>query len=179
MTGKVDEAAAGGFGDGHGHGHEHERGGEQAARLRRGRVGAIAVFYGLVVVFILVCAGQVTAQAIGRPARGGEPIDCREGLRQLAGAVEAARQASEGVESVPEVALQRFRQALSPAWGARDRVEAACEKTGDRRLIEAFDVIERLRYAEENAVRRDARDLGPLHRHAKGLSTGPLSGGGR
>ena len=141
---------------------------------RRGRRIAQTVFYSLVVVFIVVSTAQITWQVFAGTGAAPAP-DCRAGLLSLDRAVDAAREAASGVGNRPEEALARFRAELSPAWDGRDSILAACKKTGESRLELAFDTIERLRYAEENAVRRDARDLAPLRRRVKELLAGPLA----
>lgn len=140
---------------------------------RRGRRVAATVFYVLVVVFIVIPVTQLSMQLFAS-GKGGAPVDCRSGIVELARAVETARAASEHGEASPDAALARFRAALSPAWDGRDRVLAACRASGDPKLLDAFDTIERLRYAEENVVRRDARDLSPLRRRVRELMTGLL-----
>ena len=141
------------------------------ALLRKGRRLAFALFYGFVIVFVAIPTAEISWQVLA--THGTEPIDCRTGLRSLAGAVDDARAASERVETSPEDALARFRAALQPAWNDRDRVDLACKK--DEKLSAAFDTIERLRYAEENSVRRDARDLAPLRRKVHDLLANELA----
>jgi hypothetical protein len=52
-------------------------------------------------------------------------------------------------------------------------VAASCRP--DRELAVALDVIERLRYAEERAVRREVTDLAPLRRKVGQIRTNELS----
>ena len=146
---------------------------EDEARKRRGRRIAFTIFYGLVVAFTLTAAAQISVQVYSSPApwQG----DCKGGLRALARGVDEARSATEGAGLEPEEALRRFRQALGAAWNARDGVDRVCRATGDKVLLDAFDTIERLRYAEENAVRREGNDLTPLRRRQRGLLAGPLA----
>lgn len=134
------------------------------------------MFYSLVVIFTLGAAAQITVQ-IFRGSGVAGPGGCREGLTSLAQSIARAREVSEGADGSAEEALVRFRAALSPAWAARDSIEQACRATGEAPLLEAFDTIERLRYAEESAVRRDVRDLVPLRRQVRALA-GVLSQGG-
>jgi hypothetical protein len=142
---------------------------------KKGRRVAIITFYSLIILFIILSAGQITLQVFAGRSAAPAP-DCRAGLRDLILAVDAGRAAS-GTAGTnhPEEALARFRAALSPAWDGRDAIEAACKKTGSEPLERAFDTMERLRYAEENAVRRDARDLAPLRHRVDDLLTGPLA----
>jgi hypothetical protein len=49
-----------------------------------------------------------------------------------------------------------------PEWDRYDPIAASCR--GQSRFSVALDAIERLRYAEERAVRRDTTELAPLRR---------------
>lgn len=145
----------------------HER-----ARRRGARV-ALGVYYALLVVVIVGATAQISVQALRRV--DSPPVECRDGLRRMVTALDQARAAASTGELSPEEALTRFRAALVPAWTERDRVERACQAPHDRKLEEAFDTIERLRYAEENVIRRDARDLSPLRRRVVELQAGVLA----
>lgn len=137
-----------------------------AATRRKGRRVAYGLFYGTVVLFIAVTTTQLSRQVMAQT--DGAPVaDCRAGVVGLARSIDQARAASEGVEGHPEEALARFRSALQPAWSRRDQVSAACASTKDPALLEAFDTVERLRYAEEAVVRRDGQDLSPLRRKVR------------
>lgn len=142
-------------------------------KKRTGRRLALTVFYSLVVLFTLGAAGQITVQVyLSGGTWGG---DCRGGLRALMASLDEAQRASEGADLAPEESLRRFRQALAPGWGPRDAIERVCKATGDKALVDAFDSVERLRYAEENAVRREGHDLAPLRRRVRGLLAGALA----
>ena len=69
-------------------------------------------------------------------------------------------------------ALARFRSTLAPAWTYRDGVAASCRGSEDNER--ALDAIERLRYAEEHAARREAGDLAPLRRRVRAIVDGQL-----
>ena len=142
-------------------------------RKRTGRRVVYALFYSFVILFTLGLAAQITIQVYspGAPWSG----DCRAGLRHLAGSLAEAQRSSEGTELGVEEALRRFREAIAPGWAVRTSVERICRQTGDPTLIEAFDALERLRYAEEIVVRRQANDLSPLRRQARGLVGAPAS----
>ena len=133
-------------------------------------------FYAVVVGAIAVWTAQITRQVFFSGPSGTGDADCRTGLVSLAQSLDAARSASERVEASPEDAIAGFRAALRPAWDERDRVAATCQKNGEPRLLQALDTIERLRYAEENAIRRDARDLGLLRRRMHALRDDLLGG---
>lgn len=143
------------------------------AKIKLGRRLTLTVFYSLVVLFTLGSAARISQQVFR--SGGAWTGDCRGGLRQLAASLDEAQRVSDGADLATEEALRRFRQALAPSWGARDAIEQACKATGDSSLVSAFDLIERLRYAEENAVRREGHDLAPLRRQVRGLLGGPLA----
>jgi precorrin-6B methylase 1 len=87
------------------------------------------------------------------------------------GVERARRAAGELSEASEDAALARFRQALLPGWDRRDEIAAACESNAEQ--VRALDVIERLRYAEERAVRREVSELAPLRRKVEALRTSP------
>jgi hypothetical protein len=120
-------------------------------------------YYTIVAVFIAIAAGNVSWQVWAPKFRNYPRVDCRAGLRDLVQAVERARQGAGSLsEAGEDTALAEFRRQLSPEWDRHDEVAASCQP--DRELAMALDVIERLRYAEERAVRREVNDLAPLRR---------------
>lgn len=149
---------------------------------RRGRLVASALFWALTVGVALTSAVQVTRQVLFDPCPGGLSCPgtatavsfktCREGLLALHTAVERARQAAAGTDG-EDAALAHFRAALTPEWGFRDDVAAACH--GSAEDEGALDAIERLRYAEEHAVRREAGELAPLRRRVEAIVDRELS----
>jgi hypothetical protein len=140
------------------------------------------VFWALTVAVALVSAVQVTRQVLFNPCAGGLSCSgapagpsfkvCRDGLLALHGAVERARRAAAGTDG-EDAALDRFRSALTPEWGYRDDVAGACR--GKAEDEGALDAIERLRYAEEHAVRREAGELAPLRRRVEAIVNRELS----
>jgi hypothetical protein len=126
---------------------------------------AQGLFYGLATWICVVGAIQVTRQVFFSAERPHPYPSCREGLRALAAAVDRARRTAPGLEGVEEVAIARFRRSLEPEWSFRDNVASACR--GRAEDEGALDTIERLRYAEEHAVRREAGDLAPLRRRVQ------------
>ncbi|HEU4405187.1 MAG TPA: hypothetical protein VFS43_07850 [Polyangiaceae bacterium] len=149
--------------------------GEAARAGRRGRRWAIGVFYAMAVLFTATLATQIGWQVWAPAREPGAPAGCAEGLRALLEGLDAARAAAEGTDVTPDQALGLFRASLGPAWASGDAVAEACR--GEARFREAFDLVERLRYAEESAVRRDARDLGLLRRRVGALRRGLLGPG--
>ena len=123
----------------------------------------MTTYWVVVAVFIVLAAGNVIWQVWAPVFRKYPDVDCRAGLRELTLAVDRARQAAGSfAEAGEDTALAEFRSELSPEWDRHDAVAASCRS--DRELAVALDVIERLRYAEERAVRREVTDLAPLRR---------------
>jgi len=89
--------------------------------------------------------------------------------------VERARGAAPGTDG-EDAAIERFRAALLPEWGHFDGVAVSCK--GSEKDEGALDAIERLRYAEEHAVRREAGDLAPLRRRVQGIIETDLAASG-
>jgi hypothetical protein len=145
--------------------------GEIRARRRTRRAVMIA-YYAVVAAFIVLAAGNVTWQIWSPRFRRHAPIDCATGLETLKQSVARARQAAgELTDASEDAALSRFRRALLPEWEERDTIAAACQSNDE--LASALDVIERLRYAEERAVRREVSELAPLRRRVEQLRTSP------
>jgi hypothetical protein len=140
-------------------------------RRARGRRIAMTVYYTMVVLVGGAAAVQITRQVMfpehppGATAAGAgavAPASCREGLRALFTGLARAREAAAGSDGGEDAALARFRSALAPEWAFRDGVAAQCRPSADD--AGTLDAIERLRYAEEHAVRREAGELAPLRR---------------
>jgi hypothetical protein len=132
----------------------------------RGRRIAIVVYYGMVVLVGGAAAAQITRQVLLDPSHPA-PNACREGLRALFDALARAREAGAGAEGGEDAALARFRTALEPEWSSRDGVASRCR--GNAKDTATLDAIERLRYAEEHAVRREAGELAPLRRKVQAI----------
>jgi hypothetical protein len=125
----------------------------------------MAIYYVLVGVVVLAGAGEVSYQVFFSDRAPSPYATCAEGLRALYGATEEARRAAADSHG-EEDALTRFRGALDPTWARRDSIAATCKSPADEALL---DAIERLRYAEEHAVRREAGDLAPLRQRVQSL----------
>lgn len=151
-----------------------EDGAAEASARRRGRRAVMTIYYVVVAVFIFLAAGNVVWQVWAPAFRNYSSVDCKAGLRELVAAVDRARDAAGSLaESGEDTALAQFRSELSPEWDRHDAVAASCRS--DRELAVALDVIERLRYAEERAVRREVTDLAPLRRRVGQIRTNELS----
>lgn len=136
------------------------------------RIGAI-VYWGLVGAVCLAGAVEVTWQVFQR-GPDAPYATCHDGLRALFAALVRARDAAGNTDAGEDAALARFRDALAPEWGYRDGVASRCR--GSAKDEGALDAIERLRYAEEHAVRREAGELAPLRRRVQAIVDGELGG---
>jgi hypothetical protein len=136
---------------------------------------ALALYYGVVAAISVAGAVQISRQVFFAPALPPLYATCRDGLRALATAVERARRAAPGTDGEEDAALDRFRSALEPEWGYRDQILQSCRGRADDER--ALDAIERLRYAEEHAVRREAGDLAPLRRRVQTIVDSELGPG--
>jgi hypothetical protein len=137
-----------------------------ASARARGRKVAVGVYFSLAAAVIVACTVQIVQQVFFLPVRPSPYPACREGLLALARAVDRAREAAPGTDG-EDAAIARFRGALEPEWGYRDGIAAACRGAAEDER--ALDAIERLRYAEEHAARREAGDLAPLRRRVRAL----------
>jgi hypothetical protein len=137
---------------------------EQNRPMRR---GVTALYYAIVGPFVAFAVGTVAVQVLSPSFRTHAPQDCRTGLRALALGVERARVAAVAATDDETAALSRFRSALAPEWDRHEAVAASCRR--DPAWSSALDTVERLRYAEERAVRRDVSELSPLRRKVEEL----------
>jgi hypothetical protein len=120
-----------------------------------GRTLGIAVFAFLMAGFTVVCSVQICLQ-VWAPRIEPAPFDCSAGTLALAEAVDTARLAAAD-EADEQAALAKFRGALEPIWKYRPALGRSCASSpGALRHLRAID---RLRYAEEHAVRYAAVDL--------------------
>lgn len=128
-----------------------------------GRTLGISLFALLVATFTAVCSIQICLQVwnpIVIPPRAG----CSAGTLQLVEAIEAARAASAD-QAEEQAALTQFRGAVSPAWAFRPGLARQC--AGDVEAIRRLRAVDRLRYAEEHAVRYGAVDLAKRRQEVK------------
>jgi hypothetical protein len=139
---------------------------------KTGRRVAQIVFWAVVVAVCLAGAVQITGQVLFPPAASVPVPSCHAGLRALHAAVDRARLAAASALG-EDAALDRFRSALEPEWSSRDLVASLCK--GAATDEGALDAIERLRYAEEHAVRREAGELAPLRRRVQEIVDRELS----
>ncbi len=128
-----------------------------------GRRGGIAVYSLVVVVFTAVASIQVILQ-VWPPIAFDVPAgaSCRPALKGLLTAVKRARAAAAASSDGERAALQQFRSTIAPEWAIRGSLEEVC--AGDPAALKALKLVDRLRYAEEHAVRYEAGDVASLRR---------------
>jgi hypothetical protein len=127
-----------------------------------GRRVAIGLLFAFLIAFVGGATLQIAMQLFFR--REHEPLpyaSCREGLVALHGAVLRASHAAAGEADV-DMALSRFREALQPEWQHVEGVRKTCAASEADEA--SLDALERLRYAEEHAVRREAGSLEVLRK---------------
>ncbi len=129
---------------------------------RRGRRYGIALFAAIMSTFIVVSGSQVMYQGFASAASE-SPRDCQTGISDLLLALRRARAAAAAEPLGERASLARFRQALQPEWRRRGKLTDVCGT--DNWALEALTAIDRLRYAEEHAVRYESVDLAPSRRH--------------
>ena len=129
--------------------------GRQHALHRRGRTIAVALFATIVTAFTGICAAEIIVQAWAKPAAAAT-VECRPGIESLISAIRRASgfAASAGIE---QLALSQFRSALEPEWSQRRGLALRCQ--GDEEATRALGEVDRLRYAEEHALRYEALDV--------------------
>jgi hypothetical protein len=112
--------------------------------------------YALVVAtFTVVCSVQICLQ-VWAPQVEPAPFDCSAGTVALVEAVDAARLAAAN-EAEEQAALAKFRGALASTWRYRPALTRACAPNSE--ALRRLRAVDRLRYAEEHAVRYAAVDL--------------------
>jgi hypothetical protein len=130
---------------------------ENARRTGR-RIGSIlfALFIGT---FTIVCSAQVLYQGFRSTRVTQTSVQCRVGLRGLIVSLRRARAAAAAESGGERTSLKQFRDALGPEWEAHDAVLRSCAR--DEWALRALDQIDRLRWAEEHAVRYESVELAP------------------
>jgi hypothetical protein len=123
--------------------------------LKRARLLGTVVFGAVVALLTTVFSVQIIQQAwstgTSRPA-----ADCHEGLRSLLSALERARQSAARHTGELE-ASAAFRSALAETWETEGALHQAC--ASEPLALDLLRRIHTLRYAEEQAARRDAAEL--------------------
>jgi hypothetical protein len=130
---------------------------ERAHRIGR-RLGNV-LFTALIGTFTLVCSVQVLKQGFFAEHGNFDSADCRSGLRSLAESLRRARETTAFASQNERARLEQFRASLLPEWQDRDEILRQC--SNDPWGKQAYHQIERLRWAEEHAVRYESVDLAP------------------
>jgi hypothetical protein len=110
----------------------------------------------IVTTFTVVCSVQIVLQ-VWAPASAPADVSCREGILQLIGAIRRARVSASKAPGGESEELSRFRNALEPEWSTRPGLSAAC--ASDAEALSSLGDVDRLRYAEEHALRYEALDV--------------------
>jgi hypothetical protein len=133
---------------------------------RRGRTIGVATLFVIVATFTVVCSVQIFQQAWEAQAPSG--VECRPGIADLIAAVRRARTAAANGTGGEREALQRFREALLPEWSMRPGLGVRCK--GDPEATFALGAVDRLRYAEEHALRYEALDVAGRRREIEAIA---------
>ncbi len=141
---------------------------------RIGKRVAIVLLFAFLLAFVTASTVELTQQVFFVHDDGPYPYaDCKGGLLALDGAVQRATRAADGNADVAS-ALKAFRASLLPEWNHLEGVRKACSVRQEDEA--SLDALERLRYAEEHAVRRDAGGLEVLRKSVAtdlGIETSP------
>ena len=132
---------------------------------RRGRRGGTALFGLLVSGVTALWSLQICLQ-VWAPNVPETKVDCPTGILQLVNAVERARAAAAGASGERD-ALAAFRKTLEQDWQLRPAIGSICAK--DRQSTLHLREVDRLRYAEDHAVRYRAADLASRRRAVDAL----------
>jgi hypothetical protein len=138
-----------------------QRSGRSKARI----AGAVA--FGLVVAALTaVFSAQIIVQAwTVDPAESEQ--HCHQGLKDLLAALERARQ-SAARQAGEFLALAAFRNELGDSWRRASTLRLVCAT--DPPAADLLERIDALRYAEEQAVRNEARELAKQRRGVQQLA---------
>lgn len=133
---------------------------------RIGRRLVLAVFGAAVAGFTLHNTVRIIDQVFFVPVPAAK-ISCRDGVLQLVTGIRQARRAAAAEEQGERASMATYRSTLEPIWAVRASLDRACY--ADPEGLRALTDVDRLRYAEEHAVRSDAVDLARLRRRVHTL----------
>lgn len=139
---------------------------ETQVSIRRGRRAGVALLVAIVTTFTAVCSFQIIQQAWSPPGRTGN-VECREGVSGLIRAVHRAREAAARSSGGERSALEMFRRTLEPEWSLRADLSGKCAQ--DAAMARALPKIDRLRFAEEHALRYEALDVASRRREVDAI----------
>jgi hypothetical protein len=123
--------------------------------IRRAKRLVTIVFLTAVVGWVGFAVAQILRDVLFPTVAASPYPSCGAGLRALTGSL-ARGWAASTPEQDADHALLAFRAAIEPTWRDFEGVRATCRTPAELR---GLDAVERLRYAEEQAVRREATSL--------------------
>jgi hypothetical protein len=139
---------------------------DKTERVRQlGRTLGLAFYAVVVAAFTAICSIQICLQ-VWAPKLQPSPVGCAAGTLLLIESIEKARLAAAD-QPGEQAALTKFRGALDPAWAYRPALGHAC--ASDPEALRRLRAVDRLRYAEEHAVRYAAVDLAQRRDEVKRL----------
>ena len=132
---------------------------------RKFRRHVTEAYFAVIALVCILATVQIASQVFAEDSAVVPPGSCEERLGALVDAIQEARAAaSEGHDE--DEAVRRYRNSVNLGWSTASSVRRSCLAP---RLQAALDAIERLRYAEEYAIRREAVDLAPQRRRVREL----------
>lgn len=134
---------------------------------RRGRTVGTALLGVIIATFTAVCSAQIIRQAWTPPGSAASG-PCRESVLSLIHAIRRAREAAATSTAGERAALSVFRRSLDPEWSSRADIGRKCE--GDPEARRALPEVDRLRYAEEHALRYEALDVASRRLRVDGIA---------
>jgi hypothetical protein len=138
----------------------------ESLRVRQlGRRLGIVLYAVIVATFTIICSVEICLQ-VWAPKLEPLPVGCAAGTLLLIDAIDAARLAAAD-EPGEQAALAKFRSALASAWTSRPALSKAC--ASDPEALRRLRAVDRLRYAEEHAIRYAAVDLAQRRHEVKRL----------
>jgi hypothetical protein len=133
----------------------------------KARIAGTVAFGLTVAALTAVFSAQIIAQAWQTPPPSGEQ-SCHAGLKDLLAALERARQ-SAARQAGELLAVHAFRSELSDTWRSASTLRLVCAT--DPPAADLLEQIDALRYAEEQAVRTEARGLAKQRRGVQQLAS--------
>lgn len=133
----------------------------------RARLVGTLVFGTVVALLTAVFSVQIIQQAWSTGSSPTSP-GCHDGLRSLLISLERARQSAARHTGELE-AVAAFRAELAEVWETEGQLRSAC--ASEPRAVDLLGRINALRYAEEQAVRRDAHELARARLHVQQLAS--------
>ncbi len=137
--------------------------------VRRGRTIGTATLGILISTFTAVCSAQIIQQAWTPPGSTTTVTgSCRDDALGLIRAIRRAREVAAASTEGERAAVVAFRRTLDPEWSGRASISTECR--GDQSVRLALPEIDRLRYAEEHALRYEALDVANRRLRVEGIA---------